>query len=505
MTARPPSVTVSTAPDAERAAVGAALFDGTALPILRPLFEPEHLHDSTLRVAYKAGLALADRGLPVNFVSVSEELRRTQDFGHVAAVGGEAWLAELTTDGRLFVDLGAAPLEHFAGLIRQAHADRRMAALGPRLEAARQRGDHAAVAKYARELEQLALAGKVGGPRLRTVLMDEVQPEVVRWLWHGRIPYAMLSLVEGEPDQGKSTVLLDLAARVTTGRPLPGDAEDEARAPGNVILWAPEDPAPQVIRPRLGAAEADLQRVRLITDGLTLPDDAPRLAELVKADQAQLLIIEPLTAALGGKVDSYKDHDVRRALMPLVELAAAHGCAVVAIRHLRKGDGPAIHRGGGSIAISALARSVLAVGRDPSDREARVLARTKGNLAQLPPALRYRFVSCGHVARVEWMGECQITADELLQPAQPQEKRKAPALIAAMDVVRQLLADGPMLAGDLEEQALAADVAVKTLRRAKEALGVRARAVKGTSPVKWMLSLPLGEMVKMGEGQDGQV
>lgn len=341
---------------------------------------------------------------------------------------------------------------------------------------------------------------------LRSVKMSEVQPEPVRWLWTRRIPLGMLSFIEGDPDVGKSTALLDIAARVTLGHAMPG--EEGEGPPGNVIMWAPEDPAAQVIRPRLDAAGADTERVRLITDPLTLPDDVGALEAMIQADGARLLIIEPLTGALSGRTDSYKDHDVRRALMPLVELAQRTGAAVVAIRHLRKGEGSAIYRGGGSVAFGALARSVLAVGRDPADPEARIMARTKGNLSPLPPALRYRFVTVNDVARIEWLGECNITADELLQTQA--QKRKAPALESAIEVVRELLLDGPMLVADLDEQAQAAGVSAKTLRRAKEALGVRSKQVHGVTPPQWTLSLPLNERTKgarggkVREGQKGQ-
>lgn len=341
-------------------------------------------------------------------------------------------------------------------------------------------------------------------PPLRSRLMSDIPPELVHWLWQGRIPLGMLSLVEGEPDMGKSTLLLDIAARVTTGRPMPFEnAPDEAsRKPSMVILWAPEDAVSQVIRPRLDAAGASVSLVRHIDDPLTLPDDIDRLEEMVVGDGARLLIIEPLTGALSGKVDSFKDHDVRRALQPLADMAKRTGAAVVAIRHLRKGNGPAIHRGGGSIAIGAVARAVLCAGKDPADETVRVIARTKGNLALLPPALRYRFEPVGHVARVEWLGECSITADELL--AVPDKKKPAPMLNSAIGVLRQILKGDPVPAADVEEQAAEADVSKATLRRAKEALGVCYTAAKGGSKSGWLLSLPVSEKLKRTNERDAQ-
>ena len=305
---------------------------------------------------------------------------------------------------------------------------------------------------------------------LPSVLMSEVQPEEIRWLWRDRIPLGMLTLLEGDPDKGKSTLALDIVARVTTGQPMPLQAEESKAQPSGVLLWAPEDPAAQVIRPRLDAAQADSTRVRLITGPLTLPDDVPQLESMAREFGATLILLEPLTAAVSGRVDMHRDHDIRRALMPLAEMAKRLGCAVVTIRHLRKGDGPALYRGSGSVAITALARSVLAVGLDPEDKDARIIARTKNNLSPPTGSLRFRLVSADKVARVEWIGTSEVSADELLQTRRPSSAHDRSALEEAEEALRSILASGSVPIPEVEQQTQQAGIKRRTLRRAKESL-----------------------------------
>ncbi len=159
-----PLPNVSTAPDAERAAVGAVVCDGAvALPILRPHLDPEHLHDRALRACYEAALAVWDRGEPVNLITVSEQLRAAGEMGHLVAKGSEAFVAEISGEGRLYVDLEPSVLLHFVALIRRAAAVRKATELLTRQQAALQRNDLEAAARYARELGRVAREPRPAG------------------------------------------------------------------------------------------------------------------------------------------------------------------------------------------------------------------------------------------------------------------------------------------------------------------------------------------------------
>ncbi len=329
--------------------------------------------------------------------------------------------------------------------------------------------------------------------RAHTTCLADVALAHIEWLWQGRIPLGAVTILDGDPDLGKSTVTLDMAARVSTGRNRPDGSPGISAA--NVIVVTYEDHLAATIRPRLHAAGAELSRVHALSittehgeDGPELPTDLAALAEKIREKRAKLVIIDPLMAALGGSVDAHRDQDVRRVLAPLARIAEEHGCAVVAVRHLRKGGGAnPLHAGGGSIGIIGAARSALLVARDPQDPERRVLARTKCNLSAPVPSLGFRFVSRGEVARVEWLGPVDATAGELLAaPSGPTRRPRD----EAEEWLRERLADGPVTVPELQAQAQAAGHAWRTVERAKRSLGVLAERVNGFgSAGHWTWSL----------------
>ncbi|MDP6582331.1 MAG: AAA family ATPase, partial [Vicinamibacterales bacterium] len=218
------------------------------------------------------------------------------------------------------------------------------------------------------------------------VLLSDVTPERVEWLWLGRIPSGKVTLIDGDPGLGKSALTTDLAARVSTGRPMPDGEPCEA---GGVVILTAEDALADTVRPRLDAAGANSTRIIAVpTVGTgedehmpSVPGDLGAIEVAIQRVDARLVIIDPLMAYLGGEVNSHRDQDVRRALAPIAQLAERTGVAVLIIRHLNKDQGgKAIYRGGGSIGISGAARSVLLVAEDPDDLDRRILVPVKANL-----------------------------------------------------------------------------------------------------------------------------
>jgi AAA domain len=317
------------------------------------------------------------------------------------------------------------------------------------------------------------------------VRMSTVDPEHVDWLWSGRIPLGKLTLVDGDPGRGKSTFMLDLAARVTTGSPLPDGTQ--LGDPRSVVLMTAEDGLADTVRPRLDAAGADPARVVVIEavpvyddeGNMTLrPPSLPRdlgfLERVIREEKAALGLIDVLAAYLGADVDGHVDKDVRRALMPLAKMAERTGAAIIAARHLTKArGGNAIYAGGGSIGIIGAARSALIIGDDPSDEtgDRRILAVAKSNLAAIPTALAYRLVSAHEhgCARIEWLGATDHTADDLVSVESREQHTERDE---ATDFLRELLADGPMAAKDTKAAARGAGIAERTLTRARQDLHV---------------------------------
>ncbi len=258
-----------------------------------------------------------------------------------------------------------ATVGYWADIVRDRAARRRLAL------AAR---DPGADPDTLRELA--APAGRTGRPRpIPGVPANTVAPQRVAWLSPGRIPLGRLTVLDGDPGLGKSTVTLDLAARVTTGRPMPNGAPGVG---GGVVILSAEDGVADTIRPRLDAAGAACARVRVVGVDhalLAIPGDLPELERAIADVGPVLVVVDPLSAYLGATVNSWRDQDVRRALGPLAGLTERTGAAIVVVRHLTESGGASpLYRGGGSIGIIGAARSGLLVAPEPDDDARRVLA-----------------------------------------------------------------------------------------------------------------------------------
>jgi hypothetical protein len=322
----------------------------------------------------------------------------------------------------------------------------------------------------------------------------------VAWLWAGRIPLGKLTILDGDPGLGKSVLTLDLAARVTRGLPMPAEERQpgEERDPAGVVLLTAEDGLADTVRPRLDAAGADVARV-LALDGIqekggarlpVLPQDAIFVREAVERMKTRLVVIDPITAYLGGDTNTHRDQDVRRALHPLAILAEQTGTAVVAVRHLNKAAGAnPLYRGGGSIGIIGAARSGLLVAKDPDNPDRRVLASTKCNLAKMPASLAFDLSTADNGAlRVGWIGESTHTAESLL--AAPRDDEDKGAEQEAVEVLRSVLESGPVVAEEVKRDARRAGISDRTLSRAKAILGVKSRKVGFTGKGVWQWFLP---------------
>src|SRR5215216_767496 len=297
---------------------------------------------------------------------------------------------------------------------------------------------------------------------------------------------------------------LDLAARVSSGKGFPDGADCEA---AGVVLLSAEDGLADTIRPRLDAAGADTSRILALAtvpdeNGhdrlLSIPEDLPLIEKGIRRVGAGLLIVDPLMAFLSGDTNSHRDQDVRRALAPLAGLAERTGAAVLVIRHLNKASANnPLYRGGGSIGIIGAARMAFVVGKDPQDENRRVLASTKNNLAMSPASLMFSLeeAESGSV-RVNWLGQSEVSAKDLL--ATPQDREHADARSEAVEFLNEVLADGPVAASQVKEEAEDAGISERTLARAKKAIGVMSYREGETGERgkgQWVWKLPVVDLV----------
>ena len=244
-----------------------------------------------------------------------------------------------------------------------------------------------------------------------------------------------------------------------------------------MLIVSCEDSLAHTLRPRLDAANADVSRIKAYDYSRGGIPSLETDLDLIEADArsigAALIIIDPLMAVLGS-ADAHKDQDIRRVLAQVTALAARVGATVLVVRHLNKANvGSAIYRGGGSIGILAAARVGLLLANEPGKASAeglRILVPTKSNLGRMPPALAFELVTEADVARIEWRGTTEHTADDLLLAAQPTSEEDRTALDQAREWLRSVLADGPLSAVDVKAAAKEAGVSIATVRRAKVGL-----------------------------------
>lgn len=317
---------------------------------------------------------------------------------------------------------------------------------------------------------------------VKIIRMSDVELTPVEWLWKPYLPFGKLSVLQGNPGEGKTYFAMHLAAACTNGKLLPNM---ERMEPFNVIYQTAEDGLGDTVKPRLIEAGADLDRVLVIDDSdvqLTLSDE--RIEKAIIENNARLVIIDPIQAYLGADVDMNRANEVRPIFMRLGQVAQRTGCAILLIGHLNKAAGmQSLQRGLGSIDIAAAVRSVMFIGKLKHDPTMRILTHEKSSLA--PPGASLAF-SLGDEGGFRWVGEYDITADEMLSGIEPQRETKTQQ---AKDLICALLAGGKqVLSEDIDKAALERGIPGRIVRDAKRELGdaLKSKIVEGRKKVFWM-------------------
>lgn len=296
---------------------------------------------------------------------------------------------------------------------------------------------------------------------LNIVWMSEIAPESVRWLWPPYIPMGMMSIVEGDPGAGKSTLTIALAAAVSRGGMMNGHGVPQ----GNVLMLGNEDSLSVTVRPRLDAAGADCTKVAVVDQALTFDEKGARLlSAAVEKVEPKLIIVDPIQSFLGGNTDMYRANQVRVVLDRLSVVTEASGAACIIVRHLRKAGGSAIYRGMGSIDFVAKVRSSLLVGADGDGQ--RIVAHSKCNIGALGPSLGF-VIDEGEFA---WRGEIPTSADEMTMEMDIDQRD---ARRSAKMVVMEFLGDGEWhKSTELATYAKSQGVSARSVTSARGVLGV---------------------------------
>jgi hypothetical protein len=264
------------------------------------------------------------------------------------------------------------------------------------------------------------------------VLLSNIKSKQLDWLWEKRIPRGKLTTLDGDPGLGKSLLTLDLAARITTGRPMP---DGTPGVQGSVLLVAPEDSATDTIKPRIEAAGGDPSHIRLLNSvkqknswtgetclySFTLSDHFLTFIDIIERTSPTLIIIDPLMAVLGSRISSYNDQKIRHVLSRLANMAHNTRCAFLIVRHLNKGSSEnPLYQGSGSIGIIATVRSGLLVIQHPSDEKQRLLVPIKNNYSEKASNLTYQVIANAHgIPSIQWLGANHDPVASLLRPGSP--------------------------------------------------------------------------------------
>lgn len=313
---------------------------------------------------------------------------------------------------------------------------------------------------------RIMLRGESEKKAVPMIRMSEVQQTEVEWLWYPYIPFGKLTIIQGNPGEGKTFFAMQLAAACTNRKFLP---QMEPFEPFNMIFQTAEDGLGDTVKPRLLSAEADLERVLVIDDAdnpLTLADE--RIENAIRENNASLVIIDPLQAFLGANEDMNRANEVRPIFRRLADVAQATNCAIVMIGHLNKAAGSqSTYRGLGSIDITAVVRSLLFIGKVRTDPTTRVIVHEKSSLA--PPGQSLAF-SLGDEKGFRWIGAYDISAEDLLAGGEGSKTELKQEQAAKL--IEQFLSEGRKVSiAEINKEAVERGISERTVRLARNSMG----------------------------------
>ncbi|HCX06338.1 MAG TPA: hypothetical protein DHU67_06315 [Clostridium sp.] len=321
---------------------------------------------------------------------------------------------------------------------------------------------------------------------LKLIHMEDVVSKEVEWLWYPYIPYGKITIVEGDPGEGKTTLVLKLAAALSMGLPLPCDDYKEYE-PIHIIYQTAEDGIEDTIKPRLEKAGADCSMIRVIDETdkeLSMTDD--RLEQAIIETGARLIILDSIQAYIGATVDMHRANEIRPVLKHLGIIAEKHNCAIILIGHMNKASGSkSTYRGLGSIDIQATARSVLLVARLRDKPNIRIMAHDKSSLAPAGDAIGFEMTEDNGMVCI---GPYDITIDELLSGNEGRGKKK---LDIAENFIKEYFGINKVIpSNEIMMEAAKRSIKRNTLLSAKKKLGItsdKEKAEDGTIYWTWIM------------------
>ena len=320
---------------------------------------------------------------------------------------------------------------------------------------------------------------------LELVKASEITPKEVKWLWYPYIPFGKVTLLQGDPGDGKSQLMLTISAILSRGKTLPFADSEETLEPMTIIYQTTEDDADDTVVPRFISAEGERSRLVFIREdekNLTFGDNRIRAA--IEQSGAKLLILDPLSAYIGDDCSLNAANETRAAFNHLITVAKETGCAIVIVSHMNKSrDTSPLYRTSGTIDIAGAARSILAVARTPNkaNPNERVMVQVKSNLAPTGSAILFEVAENG----IRFIDEIDMTAQEAFSAVAPKMGRPSEKSDAATTFITDLLKGGKLKATECETLLKESGFKRSTIKKAKRNAGVL--SVKEGFTWYWML------------------
>ena len=314
------------------------------------------------------------------------------------------------------------------------------------------------------------------------ISMAEIETEYVDWLWYPYIPFGKITIVQGDPGDGKSTFLLTIAAMLTNGEILPFSEPETPLEPMKVIYQTTEDDADDTVVPRFMKAGGNRDRLIFIKEDKPLTFADERIGEAIRETGAKLLILDPLSSYIGD-CSLNAANEVRPEFNHLIRAAKENGCTIIVVDHMNKGEAQkALYRTPGSIDVVGAVRSVNTIVCDPDDRDKRYFVQTKSNLAPMGNAISFSVGENG----IDFIEELDATPDELMNRFSAVIGRPDDKTQEAMTFISEMLAEGPLSSKECEARLREAGIKASTAKKAKKMLGV----VSSKPSLTWTWSLP---------------
>ena len=306
----------------------------------------------------------------------------------------------------------------------------------------------------------------------KRIAWNTIQPKEITWLWQNWLPFGKIALLVGDSGLGKTTLAIDIAARLTSGRHMP--LADTAITPimGSVLFQSQEDDLADTLLPRCISAGADLRKIESIeADGLNFDEDCGIIERHIQEINARCVIFDPLQSFMGRNADMNRITDIRRLLSNLGSIAAKNDCVVLVIAHQNKAQGAnELHRVFGSVDITATARSVMRISKCDSDPDMRIISHIKSSVSRPAPPIAFHINNDGQLVysvKYDSDGFGYGNGDIYEIPDDNSKRAKA------VEIINSMLQNGPREGTEIFKACNDAGISTRTVERVKQEMNVR--------------------------------